>query len=116
MVFLALLLLASAVLALLGYDLGPWMLAWLVGFLVGWVAAYLLTKPRRYHGWVAVALGAGVLTPFLVSVFGLARGIGWLDIVGPYDSVWGAVWIGLVFAIIQVVFGRFSGRGFWAEN
>ena len=113
---LALLALGSAVLALLGYAVGLWMLALLVGFLVAWVAAYLLTKPRPYRAWVAVSLGVAALLPFFVSVFGLARGVEWMILDFGSDSVGGALWFGVTLAVIQVVFGRLSGRGFWAEN
>ena len=113
---LGLLVLGSLVVALLGYDVGLWMFVFLVGSLVGWVVSYFLTKPRRYRGWVAVALGVGVLLPFLVSVFGLARGIEWLVLDLGFDSIGGAFWFGLNAGIIQVVFGRFSGGGLRAED
>ena len=82
--------------------------------MAGWVAAYLLTKPRRYRGWVA--LGLGVPLTFLVSVFGLVRGIEWLVVDLGLDSVRSAFWFGVFLGMLQVVFGRFSGRGFWAED
>lgn len=114
--FLVLLLLGSAALALAGYEVGLRTFVLSVGFLTGWVAAYLLTKPRRYGGWVAVALGVGIFLPFLVSVFGLARGVEWLVLDFGFDSTGGTLWFGVTLAVIQVVFGRFSGRGFWAEG
>lgn len=113
---LALLAFGSAVLALLRYAVGLWMLAFLEGFSVAWAAAYLLTRPRRYRGWVAASLGVAVLLPFFVSVLGLARGVEWMILYLGFDSVGGALHFGATLAVIQVVFGRFSGRGFWAEN
>lgn len=114
--FFALLLLGSAVLALLGYAVGLRLLAFLVGFSAGFAGAYLLTKPRRYRAWVAVALGVCVLLPFFVSVFGLARGVEWMVLDLGVDSAGGGLWFGVILGVVHVVFGRLSGHGFWAED
>lgn len=114
--FLALLLLGSAALALLGYAVGLWMLAFLAGFSAGFAGAYLLTKPRRYRAWVAVALGVCVLLPFFASVFGLIRGVEWMVLELGFDSAGGGLWFGVLSGVVQIVFGRLSGLGSWAED
>ena len=114
--FLALLLLGSAVLALLGYAVGLWMLAFLAGFSAGFAGAYFLTKPRRYRAWVAVALGMCVLLPFFVSVFGLVRGVEWMVFDLGFDSAGGGLWFGAISSVVQIVFGRLTGLGSWAED
>lgn len=109
--FLALLALGAGVLALLGYESGVLGLAWVGGFSVGWAALYLVGRLPRHRGWAYAALGAAVLLPFFVSVFGLARGIGWMVLdLGP-DSAGGAFWYGATLAMVLAVFGRPSGRG-----
>lgn len=111
---LAVLGIASAALALLGFEVGLVVLLLLVGTAIGMALVHFATKPRRARKPVALLLLLGI---FALPVAALTLQAEWLVLALRISEVpFGPFFFGLIIGAVQVAFGRLIGRGAWAGD
>ena len=116
-ILLAVLVLASVVLALAGFEVGLFVLLMVAGMALGTTLVYFATNSHRTRKPVALLVLSGVLALFLVSIVGLASGVEWLAFAPSISELpSGPLFFGLVIGVVQVAFGRLMGRGAWAGD
>ncbi|MDP9439876.1 MAG: hypothetical protein M3P49_14235 [Actinomycetota bacterium] len=116
-ILLAVLVLASVVLALAGFEVGLFVLLMVAGGALGTTLVYFATRSHRTRKPVALLVLSGVLALFLVSIFGLASGREWLAIAPSiHELPSGPLFFGLIIGVMQTALGRLVGRGAWAGD
>ena len=116
-ILLAVVRIASAALALAGFEAGLFVLSIMGGIALGVALVHLATRPRRTRKPVALILLLSIPALFLVTIAGFIHGVERLVLApNSFQSPSGAFFFGIICGGLQVAFGRLMGLGPWAGD